>query len=467
MTAKKSVKGNEAAEPKVEKVPEGSHIVELLVENIMKVRVAHIKPKGSVVQICGKNGQGKTSVLRAIAWALTGTTDVPTQPIRAGQRVGSVKMDLGDLVVTRYFTRVDPEKSAKGNTYFTKLIVEGKRRETFKSPQAVLDALMGKISFDPLAFTRMDDKKQMETLRGLVTFDIDLDQVQAEIKAAYDSRREAGRIFDMAKARLAAFTKPEEELPAKVIDVTEITKRLEGASNHNSVVAAQKATKERLVEEAQKLLESNKEHLEEIERLQAKIAELAQKIETNIATVREKNAERAAMEIADEINTADLAAEISAATEMNNKIRAAFAYHLVEDEVSDSNAEWERLDAIVKDRTKDLEDALARAKMPIEGLSIGNDEVLYKSLPFGQASNAEQIQVSMALAMASNPKLRVLRIADGSLLDADSMALVEAEADKHGFQVWIERVDASGSVGVVMEDGEASGDEVVVTEVVK
>jgi DNA repair exonuclease SbcCD ATPase subunit len=461
MTAKKSVKGNEAAEPKVEKVPEGSHIVELLVENIMKVRVAHIKPKGSVVQICGKNGQGKTSVLRAIAWALTGTTDVPTQPIRAGQRVGSVKMDLGDLVVTRYFTRVDPEKSAKGNSYFTKLIVEGKRRETFKSPQAVLDALMGKISFDPLAFTRMDDKKQMETLRGLVTFDIDLDQVQAEIKAAYDARREAGRIFDVAKARLASIPKPEEGLPAKPVDVEAITRRLEGASNHNSVVVAGKARKERLLEEAQSLVDLNKVHVEEIERLKARIAELGQKMDANIAEAKAKHAESAAMEIGEEVNTAELAAEISAANVTNARIARAQQYALVEDEVSDSNAEWERLDAIVKGRTKDLEDALARAQMPIEGLGIGNDEVLYKGLPFGQASNAEQIQVSMALAMASNPKLRVLRIADGSLLDADSMALVEAEADKHGFQVWIERVDASGSVGVVMEDGEASGDEVV------
>jgi hypothetical protein len=87
--------------------------------------------------------------------------------------------------------------------------------------------------------------------------------------------------------------------------------------------------------------------------------------------------------------------------------------------------------------------------------------VLYQGLPFGQASNSEQIRVSMALAMASNPKLRVLRISDGSLLDSDSMELVANEAEKHGFQVWIERVDASGSVGIVMEEGIASGEEVV------
>jgi energy-coupling factor transporter ATP-binding protein EcfA2 len=463
MATKKSDKSVQPVEAK----PEGLQIIEMRVENIKRIRLAHLKPKGNVVVVAGKNGSGKTSLLDAISWGLTGTSTVPTFPIRKGQRVGKVQIDLGDFIVTRHFTHVDPERSAKGNTYMTKLTVEGKRREQFPNPQTLLNALMGKISFDPLAFTRMDDKEQLKTLRGLVTFDVDVDAVQAEIKAAYDERREAGRIFDQAKGRLAAMTPPEEGLPAKPIDVETITKKLEGASNHNSVVASAKAKKERLLEEAQALVTLNKEHIEEIERLKAKIAELAQKMEDNISSARTKHAESNAMEIAAEIDTAALAAEISAANATNTKIAAAFNYRLTEDEVSDANAEWERLDAIVKGRTQDLEDALARAQMPIEGLGIGDDEVLYNGLPFGQASNAEQIQVSMALAMASNPKLRVLRIADGSLLDDDSFALIAAAAEKHGFQVWIERVDASGKVGIVMEDGEASGDEVVEEEAAK
>jgi energy-coupling factor transporter ATP-binding protein EcfA2 len=441
--------------------PEGLQIIEMRIENIKRIRLAHLKPKGNVVVVAGKNGSGKTSLLDAISWGLTGTSTVPTFPIRKGQRVGKVQIDLGDFIVTRHFTHVDPERSAKGNTYMTKLVVEGKRREQFPNPQTLLNALMGKISFDPLAFTRMDDKEQLKTLRGLVTFDVDVDAVQAEINAAYDERREVGKIFDGAKARLDAMPKPQEGLPAKPIDVETITKKLEGASNHNSMVAATRVKKTKLLEDADNLMSVNEEHIDEIERLMGRIAELKQKIEENIANAQAKHAESKAMEIAAEIDTAALAAEISAANVTNARIARAQLYALMEDEVSDANAEWERLDAIVKGRTQDLEDALARAQMPIEGLGIGDDEVLYNGLPFGQASNAEQIQVSMALAMASNPKLRVLRIADGSLLDDDSFALIAAAAEKHGFQVWIERVDTTGKVGIVMEDGEASGDEVV------
>lgn len=452
---------------KVEVVPEGQHIVELLVENIMKVRVAHIKPKGNVVQITGKNGQGKTSVLRAIAWALTGTSDVPSQPIRQGQRVGTIKMDLGDLVVTRYFTRV--EGSEKGNTYLTRLTVEGKSREQFRSPQGLLDALMGKISFDPLAFTRMKDDKQVETLRGLVKFDIDIDALDAEQKADYDARRQAGRDMDSTKARLAGMMVPRPDLPAEPIDVEAITRRLEGAANHNSIVAAKRAEKKRYEEQADEVYRKAAVLREEAFALLEKATNLdglGHSFEP-IETVPEPNERQrlmalsASITVAEEIDTAALAAELTQANAINRELAHAQAYEAVVKELEEATEKWETLDKAMKDREQRRNDAIKRAPMPLEGLGIGNGEVLYKGLPLGQASNAEQICVSMALAMTSNPKLRVLRIADGSLLDSESMELVASEAEKHGFQVWIERVDSTGSVGVVMEDGQAFGEEVV------
>jgi hypothetical protein len=60
--------------------------------------------------------------------------------------------------------------------------------------------------------------------------------------------------------------------------------------------------------------------------------------------------------------------------------------------------------------------------------------------------------------MAENPRLRIVRITNGSLLDADSMAEVHRMAAEHEFQVWLERVanGPSGSANAVyIEDGEA------------
>ena len=97
--------------------------------------------------------------------------------------------------------------------------------------------------------------------------------------------------------------------------------------------------------------------------------------------------------------------------------------------------------------------AITAAQMPIEGISFGEGEVLFNGLPFVQSSSAQQLRVSVAIAMAANPKLRVLRIKDGSLLDESNLALIAEMAERDDYQVWIERVDASGKVGIVMEDG--------------
>ena len=60
----------------------------------------------------------------------------------------------------------------------------------------------------------------------------------------------------------------------------------------------------------------------------------------------------------------------------------------------------------------------------------------------------------MAMAIAMNPKLKVCLIRDGSLLDDDSLKVIEEMSAKHGFQVWMECVARGAGVGIVIEDGE-------------
>ena len=66
------------------------------------------------------------------------------------------------------------------------------------------------------------------------------------------------------------------------------------------------------------------------------------------------------------------------------------------------------------------------------------------------------LRVSTAVGMASNPRLRVLRIMDGSLLDEDSMKLLAEMAEAEDFQLWVEVV-GDGGVGIVMENGTIRG----------
>ncbi len=117
-------------------------------------------------------------------------------------------------------------------------------------------------------------------------------------------------------------------------------------------------------------------------------------------------------------------------------------------------AAYDAKTAKIADLDKTKTDALAKAEFPVPGLSFDEDGVTFNSIPLAQASSAEQIRVSLAIAMALNPKLRVLRIADGSLLDQESLALISETVTANDFQLWIERVGNADEGAVIIEDGE-------------
>ncbi|KKL50685.1 hypothetical protein LCGC14_2303040, partial [marine sediment metagenome] len=77
----------------------------------------------------------------------------------------------------------------------------------------------------------------------------------------------------------------------------------------------------------------------------------------------------------------------------------------------------------------------------------------YQDVPFGQCGAAERLRVSVAMAMAANPDLRVIRVTDASLLDDNNRAIIDEMAKEHDFQIWLEIVGAEEGVGVVIEDG--------------
>ena len=56
--------------------------------------------------------------------------------------------------------------------------------------------------------------------------------------------------------------------------------------------------------------------------------------------------------------------------------------------------------------------------------------------------------------MALNPKLKIVLIREGSLLDSDTRGVIYRMAADRGYHVIEERVDETGEVGVYIEDGE-------------
>jgi len=146
--------------------------------------------------------------------------------------------------------------------------------------------------------------------------------------------------------------------------------------------------------------------------------------------------------------------ELEAASQHNQKIEQAKQYWNEKDKIIDLEDKAEELDELVKKIVEDKSKLIAKAKYPVDGLGFNDDGVTMKNLPFNQASQAEQLRVSVAMGLATNPDLRVMLIRDGSLLDAKSKKLMSELAKANDAQIWLEVVgDEDKEVAVIIEDG--------------
>ena len=158
------------------------------------------------------------------------------------------------------------------------------------------------------------------------------------------------------------------------------------------------------------------------------------------------------------VDVADLRRQIADAEVTNKALDAKAQRATFEAKANEAEMTSKALTEAMEARAKKRLEIIQAAKMPIPGLSLGDGVVLFNDIPLDQASSAEQLRVSVAIAMAANPKLRVLRIKEGSLLDDDGLDLLASMAAENDFQIWMEKVDSSGKVGIVIENGAVVSD---------
>jgi hypothetical protein len=423
-------------------------IVELRASNFKRLRAVEIRPDGPVVEIRGRNGAGKSSILDAIWCALGGADVAPSRPIREGADRAEITLDLGDLVVTRRFL-------PSGNS---PLVVAQHNGARFPSPQAVLDKLIGAIAFDPLEFTRMRPKDQLEALRQFVALDVDLDELATRRAAHYAKRTDVNRQAQALRGK-AAGIEIAPDLPAQPIDTDALMAEVARAGESNAGIERERARRAGMAQQV------DRQRMDAL-KLRARRKALLQEARKLWGDIRDLEADRTALveqiaalpPLLEPTDTATLAAEIGAA----QRINAAIAERARRAEIE---AEAERIEAESRGLTTDIEcldrqkaEAIGRAQFPVDGLGFGDGEVLYRGLPFDQASQAEKIRVSVGIAMASNPNLRVLCVRDGSLLDDDSTHILSELVADNGYQLWLERVgDADAATGILIEDGAVVG----------
>lgn len=422
-------------------------ILNLHAENIKRLVAVDITPDGDVVEITGRNGQGKTSVLDAIWFALAGGDAIKTQkkPLRAGQEKGEITVDIGDFIVNRKFR-------AKDDTVTSSITVATRDGARFQRPQEILDSLMGKLSFDPLAFARMSAKHQLSQLRALVP-DFDFEKMDADNAADFEARTDVNREIKRLQTMADTIT-VDPELPQDLPDRDSLFKEHTEALQHNAGVDRHHA-------EADQLRASQIRKEQFIQETEQQIADLEKQLSSRRVQIVEATGEISALHdkieaLGEPPEKIDLD-QIRERMEVSRECEAAIQDRDRKRELlADIKTETERSHALTEQmdhRRRQARNAIEAAKLPVDGMELTADGLIVDEVPFNQLSDARQLQISIAVAAALNPKLRVIRVRDGSLLDSDSMQALRDLATENDVQVWIERVTDGGGPGVVIEDG--------------
>lgn len=405
-------------------------IIEFRAERFKRLSAVEITPEGNTVIISGRNGQGKSSVLDAIWLALGGgnaTKDsATTVPIKEGEKDAVVRLDLGAMVVTRKWT-------TSGST----LTVEGADGRKYSSPQTLLDTLVGTISFDPLSFAKMPPMEQRSQLIDLVKLPVDLDGLSAQRKAFYDQRTFVNRELKTIQAELAGIQLPDNDVPEEEISIAEMTKKIGMAQDQRSRIIMGRQRLQEKVEKGKALRELIQQKTDELTALANQIRSETEMLES--CKEPDVQAMRSQLENAEQINKL-----------VRQKKHKAELQVRLNDKTTESDGITQQIESI--DRTK--KEAFLNVRFPVDGLAVDEEGITYNGIPFRQCSSAEQLKVCVAIASALNPEIRVIRVPDASLLDEESMKVMQDLAQQQDIQIWMERVtDGKEKVGVVIEDG--------------
>lgn len=319
----------------------------------------------------------------------------------------------------------------------SKLTVTAKDGHKFDSPQTMLDKLMGKISFDPLEFARLDTKNQVKALKDLLG--LDFSELDAEREATYAKRTEVNRLAKDADAQLKEL-EYHADAPSVQQDASDLARQLADAQRAKQDLLTDEKSLDRVnIEISRKQLQ--------MKQLQEELAQLA--IEQNELTesVNVKKSLVADDFLIEKINNDMKNIEAINAKVLENlrhveKQKVLEAYKAQADELT-KKIEW------IDDEKKSR---LSAVQMPLDGLYFADEGVVYNNVPLAQCSTAEQLKISLAIAMALNPQVRVLRMKQGSMLDENTMQWLKSIAQEKDYQVWVERVGKE-PMTIVIEDG--------------
>lgn len=443
---------------------------------------------GTVYFITGDNELGKSTLLKAIGALLTGQRD---DVLRNGASKGFAKMIVGDdgeeYDVQLSFTEANPRGT---------LTIKQKSTGMQTNNVSMLQRIFGYQDFDAVEFSRWSEtaegrRKQIAVVKALLapavrerieSIDAEVSELKAERTGINRDVKTATALRDSSAEGLTANDRAKYTAP---VDVSELIEKAK--------ITAQ------LAEKAKSVRAMMNQRIEQIENLPFKVRECESTFKANLQAIQDKvEAARIAYEKAveaakaeterleseheqqmvdfndemadlenrkrnaeewlakyeantrNEQNTDELLAQAKEHNAMCDRVRK---YNEREQELQQIKAKADKMDERISTLTTERANLIANAELPIAGLSFTDDGLELNGVPFvpGKVSDSQTMEIAAKLVIASNPTVKVFRIARGESLGQKRLQTIVDIARRNGFQGFIEQVQR-GQTEMLVEE---------------
>ncbi|MBG9548542.1 AAA family ATPase [Cytobacillus firmus] len=413
-------------------------INKLEIENVKRVKAVKIEPTASGLTIVGgKNNQGKTSVLDAIAWGLGGNKHRPSQ----AERDGSVVPPYLHIVLSNGLV---VERKGKNSD----LKVMDPNGE--KGGQQLLNGFVEELAIDLPKFMNSTNREKADILLRIIGVGEQLKQLELNEQEIYNRRHAIGQIADQ-KQKYAKEQPYFPDAPKDPISISDLIQQ-------QQAILAKNGENHRKREQLNSLEYQYGQQAKEIERLKQQLATAELALSQTAKDL--EIAKKSALDLHDE-STEELERNIQQIDEINRKVRANLDKDKAESDANDYRMQYDKLTTEINDVRKQKHDLLNNANLPLEGLSVADGELIYNGQKWDNMSGADQLRVSTAIVRKLKPNCGFILLDKLEQMDMDTLNEFGNWLEQEGLQAIATRVSTGEECSIIIEDGYVVGQEAV------
>ena len=463
------------------------YIKKLELLNFQVIEKFEAEFSGNVYFVTGDNELGKSTLLKAIGALLTGERD---DVLRNGASKGFAKMIVGDdgeeFDVSLSFTENNPRGI---------LTIKQKSTGMQTTNVTMLQRIFGYQDFDAGEFSRWSEtadgrRKQIAVVKSLLAPAVRerIESIDSEVAGLKTERTGVNRDVKTFETLMNESRAKIDFDPEQYKDKVDVTDLMQKQQTNAALIEKAKTVRTALQARTEQLTAIPERIKTENTHYENTVAYINETVEAaRVAYEKAKAAAEIDLKTAKETHDAELAAigkeQLDIQTrkancedwlkkyEANNPKKSNIPEMLANadehnrraglvEQYAEKKSQYEAIkekadgmDCRIDELQKERAELITNAELPIAGLSFTDDGLTLNGVPFvpGKVSDSQTMEIAAKLIIASNPKVKVFRIARGESLGAKRLQTILEIAKKNGFQGFIEQVQRGQSEMMVEE----------------